>query len=77
MRPGPDGLAGGPSGPERVGPLGSARSSRIGFFFEFIFQCENNPNKHQKMFLEHEKYSKNHKKSRKIPRDRLRHEKSK
>jgi hypothetical protein len=51
------GLAGGPSGPERVGPSGSARSSRIGFF-EFIFQCENNSSKHQKMFLEHEKYSK-------------------
>jgi hypothetical protein len=29
------------------------------------------------MFLEHDKYSKNHKNSRKIPRDRLRHEQSK
>jgi hypothetical protein len=29
------------------------------------------------MFLEHEKYSKNNKNSRKIPRDRLRHEQSK
>jgi hypothetical protein len=52
------GLAGGPSGSERVRPSGSARSSRIGVFFEFIFQWENNSSKHQKMFLEHEKYSK-------------------
>jgi hypothetical protein len=68
------GLAG---GSERVGPSGSARSSRTCFFFEFIFQCENNSSKHQKMFLEHEKYSENHKNSRKIPRDRLRHEQPK
>jgi hypothetical protein len=51
------GLAGGLSGPERVGPPGSARSSRIGFF-RIYFQCENNSNKHQKMFLEHEKLQK-------------------
>jgi hypothetical protein len=74
MRPGPDGLG---ERAERVGPSSSARSSRIGFFLEIIFQCENNSSKHQKMFLEHEKYSKNHKNSRKIPRDRLRHEQSK
>jgi hypothetical protein len=56
------GLAGEPSGPERVGPSGSARSSRIGFF-EFIFQCENNSSKHQKMFLG----TKNTRKITKIP----------
>jgi hypothetical protein len=72
----PMGLAGGPSGPERVGPPGSARSSRIGFFWIY-FSMRKNSSKHQKMFLEHEKYSKNHKNSKKIPRDRLRHEQSK
>jgi hypothetical protein len=77
MRPGPDGLGG------RAERAGAGRAFGLGpfqydrFFFEFIFQCENNSSKHQKMFLEHEKYLKNHKNSRKIPRDRLRHEKSK
>jgi hypothetical protein len=71
--PGRLALAGLAGGPERVGPSGSARSSRIDFFLfsNLFFQCENNSSKHQKMFLEHEKYSKNHKNSRKIPRDRL------
>jgi hypothetical protein len=33
----------GVGGPERVGPSGSARSSRIEFlFFEFIFNVRNN-----------------------------------
>jgi hypothetical protein len=54
--------------------------NRIGFFFFFsnlCFNAKNNSSKHQKRFLEHEKYSKNHKNSRKISRDRLRHEQSK
>jgi hypothetical protein len=75
------------SGPDRLGGraerAGAGRAFGLGpfqwdmFFFEFIFQCENNSSKHQKMFLEHEKYSKNHKISRKILRDRLQHEQSK
>jgi hypothetical protein len=76
MRSGPDGLGGRAERAGAVGPSGSTHSSKIGFF-EFIFQRENNSSKHQQMFLEHEKYSKNHKNSRKIPRDRLRHEQSK
>jgi hypothetical protein len=37
----------GAGGPERVGPSGSARSSRIGFvyFFEFIFNVKTIPEK--------------------------------
>jgi hypothetical protein len=47
LRPSPDGLGGRPSGPERVGPSGSARSSRIVFFlfFEFIFNAKTNSTK--------------------------------
>jgi hypothetical protein len=72
------GLSGrGSAGAGRALRLGPFQKDRFSFFSNLFFQCENNSSKHQKMFLEHEKYSKNHKNSRKIPRDRLRHEQSK
>jgi hypothetical protein len=57
------GLAGGPSGPERVGPSGSARSSRIGFFSNLFFNAKTIPVNTRKGFYS----TKNSRKITKIP----------
>jgi hypothetical protein len=79
LQPGPDGLGGRPSGPKRVGPSGSARSKRIVFFFfsNLFLMRKQFQKKLENCLKERKKYFENHKNSRKIPRDRLRHEKSK
>jgi hypothetical protein len=53
----------GAGGPERVGPSGSVRSSRIVFFFEFIFNAKNNSRKCRNCF----KGTKNTRKITNIP----------
>jgi hypothetical protein len=65
----------------RLGWSGSDRAFRLGpnreDFFLNIFPAQKQIRKFQKMLTRHEKYSVNHKNSRKIPRDTLGHEQSK
>jgi hypothetical protein len=82
--PGPDGphagLGRAGCGRREDGSGLRARPIRIGFaflFFRIYFQCETISEKQSRNCLKHEKYSENHKNSRKIPRDRLGHEQSK
>jgi hypothetical protein len=65
-------------GLDRVGPTGSAQERRIRFlFFLNIFSAKQIPEKILETVLRHEKYSESPKNFRKIPKGRLRHEKSK
>jgi hypothetical protein len=77
-----------PDGPRRAGELGRCGRSGLGrasgsaqsglvnflFVFEIFFSAKTNPGNAQKMFRGTKNTQKNHKNSRKIPRDRLRHE---
>jgi hypothetical protein len=74
----PMGLAGPAAGLERIGSGLWARPILGGFvFFRNNFPAQKQIRKFQKMLTMHEKYSENHKNSRKIPRDSLGHEQSK
>jgi hypothetical protein len=75
-------LAGPVAGEGKMGRAFGLGPFRIGFaflffFFWIYFQCETISEKQSRNCLKHEKYSENHKNSRKISRDRLRHEQPK
>jgi hypothetical protein len=68
----------GAGGADWVGPLARPNPVDFLFFSKYFFSsARTNSGNAQKMFRDTKKYPENHKNSRKIPRDRLRHEQSK
>jgi hypothetical protein len=69
-------LAARPEGLGRAHGLGPIREDRFFFFFSNLFLMQKQFQKNLEIVQRHEKYSENHNNSRKISRDRLRHEQS-